>query len=58
MSETDGKNTDQYAQWQSAAEKQLKGKSIDSLNTETPEGIELKALYTADDLAKLEHTNT
>ena len=29
MSETDGKNTDQYAQWQSAAEKQLKGKPID-----------------------------
>ena len=54
----DNKNSGQYAQWQSAAEKQLKGKPVESLNTETPEGIEIKALYTADDLAKLEHTNT
>ena len=58
MSGKDSTNDDPYAQWQSAAEKQLKGKPIESLNTETPEGIELKALYTAEDLVKLEHTNS
>jgi methylmalonyl-CoA mutase len=57
-SSKDSKKDDQLAQWKSTAEKQLKGKSIESLNTETPEGITLKALYTAEDLLALENTNT
>jgi methylmalonyl-CoA mutase N-terminal domain/subunit len=36
--------------WLELATKDLKGKPIESLNTETPEGITLKPLYTAEDL--------
>ncbi|WP_394690921.1 methylmalonyl-CoA mutase [Hoeflea sp.] len=36
--------------WLDLATKDLKGKPIESLNTETPEGITLKPLYTAEDL--------
>ena len=31
--------------WRAAAEKDLKGRSADDLNWETPEGITVKALY-------------
>jgi methylmalonyl-CoA mutase len=44
--------------WKAEAEKQLKGKPLESLNKTTPEGIELKPLYTAEDLEALEYTNT
>ncbi len=44
--------------WQSASEKELKGKSVDNLNWETPEGITVKPLYTAADLEGLEHIDT
>ncbi|MDR4936386.1 methylmalonyl-CoA mutase family protein [Rossellomorea marisflavi] len=37
-------------EWKAAAESALKGKSVDSLRTETYEGITLKPLYTKDDL--------
>ena len=43
------------AAWRAAAAKELKGRSADALTWQTPEGIAVKALYTADDLAKLEH---
>jgi methylmalonyl-CoA mutase len=36
--------------WRALAEKQMKGRSVDSLTWETPEGIDVKALYTAADL--------
>jgi methylmalonyl-CoA mutase len=36
--------------WLELATKDLKGKPIESLNTETPEGITLAPLYTAEDL--------
>ena len=36
--------------WVELAEKQMKGKSIDTLNWATPEGITVKPLYTAEDL--------
>jgi methylmalonyl-CoA mutase len=36
--------------WQKAAEKALKGKSVTSLHTKTYEGIDLKPLYRAEDL--------
>ena len=41
-------------QWQVLATKQLRGKPLDSLNWETPEGIDVKPLYTAEDLEKIE----
>ena len=44
--------------WRVEAEKQLKGRSVDSLTITTAEGIDLKALYTAADLAGLENTDT
>jgi len=53
---TTGKPT--FDDWQSASEKELKGKSVDDLNWETPEGITVKPLYTAADLEGLEHIDT
>ncbi len=44
--------------WRQAAEKKLRGKPLDSLNTPIPEGIELKPLYTAADLEGLENANS
>ncbi len=46
------------ADWRAAAEKQLKGKSVDTLDSTTPEGVRLKALYTAADAADLEYADT
>ena len=45
-------------QWQAAAEKQLKGKPIGSLDTETAEGLILKALYTSEDISGLPYADT
>ena len=44
--------------WRAAAEKDLKGRSADGLNWETPEGITVKPLYTAADLEGLEHIDS
>jgi methylmalonyl-CoA mutase len=44
--------------WRELAEKQMKGKSVDTLNWTTPEGIVVKPLYTAEDLEGLETANT
>ena len=44
----------QLNQWKELAEKQMKGKSLDTLLWETPEGIPVKPLYTAEDLENLE----
>ncbi len=44
--------------WTDLATKQLKGKSLESLDYETPEGIRVKPLYTAEDLEGMEHINT
>ena len=41
--------------WRALAAKELKGKSADRLTWQTPEGIAVKALYTAEDLAAIEH---
>jgi methylmalonyl-CoA mutase len=46
------------AKWTELAEKQMKGKSVDTLNWTTPEGIVVKPLYTAEDLEGLETANT
>ncbi len=46
------------ANWEAAATKLLKGKSPDTLNWKTPEGITVKPLYTKEDLESIEATNT
>ncbi len=47
-----------FQEWAELASKQMKGKSIDSLDWMTPEGIKVKALYTAEDLEGLEGINS
>ncbi len=44
--------------WVELAEKQLKGKQIETLDWDTPEGIKVKPLYTAQDLEGMEHVDT
>ena len=44
--------------WQEKASEELKCDSTESLNWNTLEGIEVKPLYTADDLIELEHLNS
>ncbi|HEV2546890.1 MAG TPA: methylmalonyl-CoA mutase [Stellaceae bacterium] len=46
------------ADWQKLAQKELGGKGADTLVWETPEGIRVKPLYTAEDLEKLETVAT
>ncbi len=46
------------AEWRALAEKELGGKSSDALAWQTPEGISVKPLYTAEDLEKLETVGT
>jgi methylmalonyl-CoA mutase len=48
----------QKQKWTDLATKQLKGKSPDTLDWMTPEGIRVKPLYTAEDLEGMEHVNT
>ena len=45
-------------EWQALAGKELRGKPLESLTWRTLEGIEVKPVYTAADLEKLEHTET
>jgi methylmalonyl-CoA mutase len=44
--------------WEELASKQMKGKSPETLEWETPEEIRVKPLYTAEDIEELEHVNT
>ncbi|HJT08649.1 MAG TPA: methylmalonyl-CoA mutase family protein, partial [Stellaceae bacterium] len=46
------------AEWRALAEKELGGKSLDTLAWQTPEGIAVKPLYTAEDLERLETVGT
>ena len=45
-------------EWSELAAKQLRGKSLEDLQWETPEGIQVKPLYTAEDLEDLAHVNS
>jgi methylmalonyl-CoA mutase len=45
-------------QWQAAAGKSMRGKPLESLTWHTPDGIDVKPLYTAADLAGLEFADT
>jgi methylmalonyl-CoA mutase len=44
--------------WKNLASKQLKGRPVTDLEWQTPEGVTVKPLYTAEDLESLEHTNS
>ena len=44
--------------WQDLAAAELKGRALDDLVWQTPEGIAVKPLYTAADLAALEHRDS
>ncbi|GBC62456.1 methylmalonyl-CoA mutase [Desulfonema ishimotonii] len=44
--------------WVDLATKQLRGKPLENLDWKTPEGIEVKPLYTAEDIEGLECVNT
>ena len=43
------------ARWRELAEKELRGKPLEALEWQTPEGIPVKPLYTADDLDDIAH---
>ena len=58
MADTYKPKTASVAEWKVLAEKQLRGKSLDDLTWHTPEGIDIKPLYTQEDLAGLEYVNT
>ncbi len=45
-------------QWRDLASKELRGKSVDDLTWHTAEGIAVQPLYTAEDLAELEHMDS
>ncbi len=44
--------------WEKQASRELKGKATSSIHWKTPEEIEIKPLYTAEDLEKLGYTET
>jgi methylmalonyl-CoA mutase len=46
------------ADWNKAAAKSAPNGDLNALNWHTPEGIEVKPLYTAEDIKDLPHTNT
>ena len=44
--------------WVDLATKQMRGKPLESLDWQTPEGIKVKPLYTAEDIEELENANS
>ena len=42
-------------EWAKLASRELKGKPLENLNWQTPEGINVKPVYSADDLSGLDH---
>ncbi|MEM9743690.1 MAG: methylmalonyl-CoA mutase [Pseudomonadota bacterium] len=46
------------ARWSELATKELRGKPLDELTWQSPEGIPIKPLYTAEDLEGIEHLHT
>ena len=40
-------------EWEAQAEKELRGRKLEDLTWDTPEGIDVKPLYTADDVKEL-----
>jgi len=54
----DRKLSGDLAAWEAAALESLRGAALDSLDWHTPDGLVVKALYTAADLQGLEYTDT
>ena len=48
----------QDSRWQSLAEKELRGRAVEDLTWRSPEGIDIKPLYTSADLERLEQVDT
>ncbi|MGB2357602.1 MAG: methylmalonyl-CoA mutase, partial [Paracoccaceae bacterium] len=44
--------------WRTAAEKELRGKSLEDLTWQTLEGIDINPLYTPEDVSELDHMNS
>ena len=55
---TDPFKTASLSDWQKAAAKSAPGGDVNALTWHTPDGIAVKPLYTAEDLAGLPHANT
>ncbi|MEM9062567.1 MAG: methylmalonyl-CoA mutase [Pseudomonadota bacterium] len=49
---------DKIETWKTLAERELRGRSLDDLTWDTPEGIAVKPVYTEDDLNGLDHLGT
>ncbi len=49
---------DSRVQWEGLAEKELRGTPLDDLTWSSPEGIEVKPLYTEEDLEQISHLST
>jgi len=49
---------DAYTRWQQRAEKELRGKPLEDLSWTSPEGIEIKPLYTEADLEDISHVSS
>ncbi len=58
MKKHDPQGKANLAEWQTHATKDLRGKDLNALVWDTPEGIQIKPLYTAADLEKLEFLDT
>ncbi|WP_231871781.1 methylmalonyl-CoA mutase family protein, partial [Oleiphilus sp. HI0079] len=54
---TDKKREDLTA-WEALATKQMKGMTPEEMTWNSPEGVPIKVLYTADDTKDLQHTDT
>ena len=48
----------QDSRWQALAEKELRGKAVEDLRWRSPEGIDIKPLYTSADLERLEQLDS
>ncbi len=47
-----------FEQWKALAEQEMRGKPVESLQWQTPEGIRVQPLYTAEDARDLPHANS
>ncbi|MBW1777503.1 MAG: methylmalonyl-CoA mutase, partial [Deltaproteobacteria bacterium] len=48
----------EFEKWKALAEKQMKGKPVESLHWPSPEGILIQTLYAAEDIEGMPHVNT
>lgn len=58
MTDSKRATAERLAAWEALATRQMKGRSLDELVWQTPEGIAVKPLYTARDTAELAHADT